>query len=212
MALAICIAVDPFVLSRPPPSACPACAACPACPTCPPPIAPAPAPPPRTPIRFRVGAGLQVGLGATPSLGSLGVTVQAQLRRRVFGFGLEGRVDPRLGSAGGTVGGVGATLLMGMVVPCAHWRWLGFCALGGVGALQGTGVGVSAPRQATTFYAAVGARLAAEIPLGRVLALELHLDGLATLTRTRLELDGGEVWVTPPLSGALGATLQVRFP
>ncbi|HRI54361.1 MAG TPA: hypothetical protein PLW65_29685, partial [Pseudomonadota bacterium] len=111
MVLAICIAVDPFVLSRPalpseppvtpPPSPTPASSPapppCPVCPACP--------PPPRSPVRFRVGAGLQVGVGATPAIGSLGVTAQAELRYRAFSLGIEGRVDPRIGSASASTGG-----------------------------------------------------------------------------------------------------------
>lgn len=225
MALAICIAVDPLILSRPvpspsapPPSApppipCPACAACPP----PPPQPPPPPPPPAEPVRFRAGAGLQLGLGAVPTLASLGVVAQAELRYRAFALALEGRADPSLGASraspdtakGGA--GVSATLLLGLLVPCARWRFLGLCALIGVGALQGRGVGVAVPSRATTLYAAAGARLALEVPLLRRLALELHLDGLTPLTRTSLMLDGAEVWATPPLSGALGATLQVPF-
>lgn len=209
MALAICIAVDPFVLSRAPapaePPPAPLAPPCPTCPICP--------PPPRSPVRFRVGAGLQAGAGAVPTIGSLGVTAQVELRYRAFALGLEGRVDPRLGSVPGPMGGgVGATLLLGIIAPCARARMFGFCALLGMGALQGIGIDVTTSRQATTFYAAAGARIAAEVPLRRFLSLDLHLDGLTPLTYTSLSLDAGEVWSTPPLSGALGANLQVLFP
>jgi hypothetical protein len=209
MALAICIAVDPFVLSRhaeaPEPPPAPLVPPCPACPVCP--------PPPRSPVRFRVGAGAQLGVGAVPTVASLGVTVQAELRYRAFALGIEGRVDPRLGSASAPAGGgVSATLLLGIIAPCARWRVLGFCALLGLGALQGIGTDVTTTRQDTTFYAAAGARLAVEVPLRPWLALDLHLDGLTPLTYTSLSLTSGEVWSTPPLSGALGANLQALFP
>ena len=78
--------------------------------------------------------------------------------------------------------------------------------------IYGIGIDVTTSRQATTFYAAAGARLSAEVPLHRLLALDLHLDGMTPLTYTTLSLDAGEVWSTPPLSGALGANLQVLFP
>lgn len=212
MVLAICIAVDPFVLTRPAPASSPPPAPpasppspCPACPVCP--------PPPRSPVRFRVGAGLQVGVGAVPSLASLGVTAQVELRYRAFSLGIEGRVDPRVGSASApTGGGVGATLIAAALVPCARWRFLGFCALLELGALQGTGVDIASTYLGTTLYAAAGIRLAGTIPLRSWLALELHLDGLTPLTYTTLSLDGGEVWATPPVSGALGVNLQVLFP
>ena len=71
---------------------------------------------------------------------------------------------------------------------------------------------MSSPHSGTTLYAAAGIRLAAEIPLRPLIALDLHLDGLTPLTYTSLSLDTGEVWSTPPISGALGANLQVLFP
>jgi hypothetical protein len=217
MALAICIAVDPLVLSRvlppkeppPPPSPPPAPAPppCPACPVCP--------PPPRAPVRFRAGVGAQLDLGAVPTLASLGVVAQAELRHRAFALALEGRVDPELGSARALSdsGGVGATLLLALLIPCARLRSFGLCALLGMGALKGRGVDLAVSGHDTTFYAAAGARLSLEVPLlPQRLALDLHLDGLAPLTRTGLRIDGAEVWATPPIAGGLGAILQVLIP
>lgn len=214
MALAICIAVDPFVLSRapaaPPARPPPPPAPCPDCPACP--------PPPVSPLRFRAGVGVQLDVGALPTLGSLGVVAQAELRYRAFALALEGRIDPSLGSASAAASmstsmtaGVSASLLLALVVPCARYRFVGFCALLGLGALQGRGVGLALANQATTFYAAAGARLSFEVPLHRRLALELHLDGLAPLTRTSLLVDGAAAWTTPPFGGGLGANLQVPF-
>lgn len=214
MALAICIAVDPLVLSRvlppkepPPPPPPPAPPPCPSCPVCP--------PPPRAPVRFRAGAGVQLDIGAVPTLASLGIVAQAELRHRVFSLALEGRIDPELGSAraAADTGGVGATLLLALLVPCARLRSLGLCALLGMGALRGRGVDLAVPGHDTTFYAAAGARLSLEVPLlPQRLALDLHLDGLAPLTRTGLRIDGAEVWATPPIAGGLGAILQVLIP
>lgn len=213
MALAICIAVDPFVLSRAPaappaPQPPPAPAPCPDCPACP--------PPPVSPLRFRAGVGVQLDVGALPTLGSLGVVAQAELRYRAFALALEGRIEPSLGSASAAASmsmsaGVSASLLLALVVPCARYRFVGFCALLGLGALQGRGVGLAIANQATTFYAAAGARLSFEVPLHRRLALELHLDGLAPLTRTSLLVDGAAAWTTPSFGGGLGANLQVPF-
>lgn len=214
MALAICIAVDPLVLTRalppkesPPPPPPPPPPPCPSCPLCP--------PPPRAPVRFRAGVGAQLDVGAVPTLASLGVVAQAELRHRAFALALEGRVDPELGSARASSdgGGVGATLLLALLVPCARLRSFGLCALLGMGALKGRGVDLAMAGHDTTFYAAAGARLSYEIPLlPQRLALDLHLDGLAPLTRTGLRIDGAEVWATPPIAGSLGAILQVLIP
>ncbi len=169
---------------------------------------------PVSPVRFRIGAGLQIDVGAVPTIGSLGVVAQAELRYRAFALSIEGRIDPNLGAAraGSTGnGGVGVSLLLGVIAPCARYRFAGFCALLGLGAMQGRGVDLAVANQATTFYAAAGARLAFEIPLLRRLALELRLDGLTPLTRTSLLVDGAAAWTTPPLAGALAAILQVPF-
>jgi hypothetical protein len=205
-ALAISIALDPLQAKAQPPLPKP-----PECPTCP--VCPPPAPPPRDPVRFRVAAGLQAGLGAVPSVGSLGITVQARLDWRSFSLALEGRADPRLGGADAPAGGrVDATLLLALLAPCAHLKVVLACALVAAGALQGEGIGLASPNRQTTFYAAAGARLGVELPLPHRLSVGLHLDGLAPLVRTTLQVDGRDVWVTPPFSGALGVDFGAHLP
>jgi hypothetical protein len=93
---------------------------------------------------------------------------------------------------------------MASVVPCYHAGALFGCALATAGALQGTGSGVDVPEKDTTFYAAVGGRVGAEVRVTEWLALAAFGDLRGTLTRTTLQIDGHDVWTTPPVSGALG--------
>ena len=203
LALAISIAIDPLGL--------------PAAPSPAPVVreaAPLPLPSERVappPLTVATSVGLHVALGATPGTLGAGTDLQVGVRRSSGSLALAGRIDPMIGSDGDAGGRVRATLVVAGLVPCFHLRRLAGCALGYAGVLRGTGSDVSVPRQASTFYAALGARLALAVPLGGIFALDVHLDGLGALTRTTLEIDGVSIWTTPPLSVVLGSGLLASF-
>jgi hypothetical protein len=215
MELAISIAVDPMVLTRPspPPKATPSPAAPPIAPPPSPPLASPPPKPPRDPrnkVTVRSSVGALASLGSAPNV-AFGFTTQIGLRWRLASFGLEGRADLPASTDVSGLGRVKSSLLLVTFVPCAHYRFLLGCALVSVGALQGAGENVSLPREGTTFYAAAGARLGAEIHLVKFLYLCPHLDIQATLTRTTLQIDGRNAWTTPPISGDLGLSIAANF-
>lgn len=212
MALAVSIAIDPLVLSRPQPANLPPVVVLPL----PAPPPPPPAPPPRpSPARRRVFVRARLGalatLGAAPTIIGGGFTAQVGLRVGLFSLGLEGRADVPVSAPVEGLGSVQTSLLLATLVPCLHFRFVAGCALASAGALQGSGAGISAPLQQTTFYAAAGARLGLEFQVHRLLWLTPHLDLQATLTRTTLRINGQEAWTTPPLSGALGFALLGAF-
>jgi hypothetical protein len=213
MELTISIAIDPLVLSRKASSSPPLplsesqkpCPVCPEPPPCPPP------PPPSEPISFRAGVGTLAALGSAPTV-AFGARMQAGLRRDYASLALEGRIDIPASATISSREGVETTLLLASIVPCVHYHsWMG-CALVSAGALRGAGKEVDVPRKATTAYVATGARVGAEIPLSRPLALQIHLDVLAPLIRTTLRLNNADAWTTPPLSAALGAAVAATFP
>jgi len=209
MDLAISIAIDPLVLSRAQPTEqAPAMAPAPQAPPGPPPSKPSRDP--RDKVTLRTSLGAIAALGSAPAIAG-GFTAQIGLRWRLASFGLEGRADIPASSEITGLGRVKTSLLLVTFVPCAHWRFLLGCGLVAVGALQGAGENVAEPRQASTFYAAAGARLGTEIHLVKFLYLRIHLDILATLTRTTLQIDGRDAWTTPPVSGALGASFAANF-
>lgn len=213
MELAISIAIDPLALTRPPAPPKPS-----------PPVqqnrAPEPLiareplakppPDPRNKVTLRASFGALGALGSAPRI-TAGFTAQIGLRWRLASFGLEGRADLPASTDIDGLGRVKTSLLLISAVPCAHWRFLFGCALVSLGALQGSGEEVGVPRQATTFYAAVGPRLGTEIHLVKFLYLRIHLDILATLTRTTLRIDNKDAWTTPPVSGDFGLGLAFNF-
>ena len=54
----------------------------------------------------------------------------------------------------------------------------------------------------STPYFGAGGRVASELRPSNSLFIRLHLDLLANLTRTTLELRGAEAWRAPPLAAA----------
>jgi hypothetical protein len=228
MELAISIAIDPVAGSRPrsdlptPPPVPP-----PPIPSPPIPLPPAPrvivirepAPPPastpRVPIVFQVRLGVLVSVGAGPAA-ALGGSAQASARRGSFSIGLEGRGDlattTELDFNGARVGDMETSLLVGTLVPCASRGVLEGCALLSAGAVRASARGLTMPQQVSAPYAAAGARVGLELPIGSILSAGAHADVLAPVTETVLRVSGQPVWTSPAISGAFGATIGARFP
>jgi hypothetical protein len=206
MELAIAIAVDPLVLTRPepaPPVTAPA-------PEPEPPPAPA-APPPvsRPGPAFLAGVGLLGSAGVSPSpvAGFSGVGI---FRWERFSLALEGRADltSTVAHRGGTVS---SSVLLASAVPCAHLGGMAACAVVSAGALRVTGQFVPPARRVSSPMLLGGVRVQAELPLGQRFVLLPWVQGQAVLSRTTV-LSGEEtVWVTAPFTGALGLAAAVRF-
>jgi hypothetical protein len=227
LVLAIDIAIDPLFRSRPrAPAAVPAPgpgSPTPAIVVAPPASAPAtggsapprgaissPAAAARRGVNLRASVGVSAWLGAAPTV-TMAVAAQLGLRWRLFSCGLEGRVDLPSQTQTAEVGSVQTQLLLGMLVPCLHYRFLAACALLSLGALRGEGVEVAQPRQQTTLYSSAGLRLAAELRLVKSVHLRPHLDLLGVLTRTELRVGDTQVWSTPPVAGAVGLDVMASF-
>ncbi|MBI5535794.1 MAG: hypothetical protein HY898_23955 [Deltaproteobacteria bacterium] len=220
--LAISIAIDPLSLTRPAPAASssqpPPVTSAPPPPTAAPPVTvyverpvAAPSAAPRSePIRLRATAGLLTSLGTAPAP-ALGAAVYGGVRWAAMSVGIEGRADLPASKEQSTGGSVKSSLLAGLLVPCLHHGAAMGCALFALGALQGTGEQVSEPRKDTTPYAALGVRVAAELPMSPALAARINADLLGTLTRTTLRIDGAEAWTTPVIAGSLGVGVAGTF-
>jgi len=218
--LAVAIAVDPMgspmgppmgphpsgeaAVSRPRPGA-----------ASPPAAAVASAPPSRPadegpPLSWRAQVGLIGGWGSAPSLG-VGLTFGGALEGQGWSVGLEGRADlPASKSL--RAGEASAGLLVASLVPCLRFGVASACVLATGGARQVAGDGLESARHATAAYLAFGGRLAAALPISRKLALALHGDVTAPVTRIRLEVDDDVVWTSPTLVVALGLGLAVVLP
>ncbi len=216
VAQAIAIAIDPLYLTPPPPasaSVAPSSSAS-AAPTVVepdgPPLPPIESPPP---VHLDLFAGGVVAAGASPSGLGVGLVFGFGARRGPFSLALEGRVDRDSSRASDLGGEVRGALLAAMLVPCLHAEPFRACALAQGGAFLGSSADIDQPRRVSTPWAAVGGRVGIEVPIlpGGALLVRLGFDILATLTRTRLSLHGQEVWVSPPVSGALSGGLVGRF-
>jgi hypothetical protein len=219
LALAITIAVDPKYLARQEPE-----------PSEPAPVAPPPpAPPPPRPARklpapaaptrrtdppawsVRGTLGVLGSVGTAPDL-SVGATLGGGLRVAWWSLGAEGRFDAYASTEAGAGSGVRSSLRCGSLVPCAHLGPVLLCGLATAGEVSGEGQGVTEAREDASFFAALGARAALEVPVLSPIALRAHTDVQATLTEVHLELSGRRVWSTPPMSAALGLGIAGRYP
>ena len=222
--LALAIAIDPFRAAAPAPP--PAVLTPPPAPTPPPPRAPvlaAPPPvapvtvlppppppaPPGPPIVPEVAAAVVGAIGSAPAA-AVGFEVRIGARRGDLSLALEGRADL---PASKTLaeGDVSAALLVASLVPCAHWRSFAACALATAGVLRAAGHGLVDARQSTDPWLALGARVAADLPLSGRLALTAHADAVAPLVQTALKVGGAAVWTTPALALSAGLGLAIAF-
>jgi hypothetical protein len=213
--LAIAVAIDPLRAVVPPPP--------------PPPVAPTPpslivpppralavaAPPPRhrmvDELKLRVAFGVQGTVAAAPgpTFGFMG-RVGIALRRWSLAVELRGDLP---GSADIDGGRVSASTMAAFVVPCVFHRIVAFCAIGGAGGQEVAGSGFLASRSSWVPYGALGARVEIELPVSQVMAVLLHVDVMAPLTRAELYV-GTErpqrVYRSAPISNSFGLALSTR--
>ena len=123
MALTISMAIDPMVISRPPPVAAPLP---PPMATLPPPSSPPPAPsaPPRSlpappAVFFLAGLAPVVSVGIAPGA-AVGLDASAAARWSHVSIGVEGRMDLPSYAHLSIGGDVSTSIQVGMLVPCAH--------------------------------------------------------------------------------------------
>ena len=214
--LAIAIAIDPMGGPRPRDDApAPAIADEPE----PPPSRPAASPEPyvpgpaespaRPPLSWRAQAGLLGGWGSAPAP-SLGFTVGGAVESEGWSLGIEGRADLP-SSMALRAGEASAGLAVASLVPCLRFGMASACGLATGGVRQVAGDGLDNARHATVPYFAFGGRAAFALPISKRVALVLHGDVTAPVTKTRLTVDGEVVWTSPAIAVALGLGVAFRF-
>jgi hypothetical protein len=230
VALAISIAVDDFDIETvpppttseplPPPVATPPERSAP-----PPPPAPAKdRPPPARPEPRRHAPGRVslegsvapiVSLGVAPTA-AFGMSANLGARYRMLSLELEGRGD--LPAAGNPTsnGRIDTYVLLGSVAPCVHAdvtlaSSLEACALFSLGTFHESGSDLQSPHTGSAPYAAAGARVGVELPLRGPVFYVAHVDGLATLTRHSVQIDGQTVFTLPPLAASVGFGAGLHF-
>jgi hypothetical protein len=162
------------------------------------------------PVVLQVAVGAQAAYGAAPA-SALGGAVQVAARRGSLSLGIEGRVDLPAAAALRT-GSVATSLLEASLMPCGHRGVFAACLLISGGIMRASGRGLVGAQPTTLPQAALGARLALEVPLGSALFIDLHGDVVAPLVQSVLRVSGETVWTSPSLSVAGGGGLGARFP
>ena len=177
-----------------------------------PPIGEDPGPPRRgPPATWRGYTSLFGSVGALPSPAP-GARVGFNFQRGGFRAGVEFGLSAPVPEDHGEGDRVVISLFGGNLYSClAMSGRIFWCVLGSYGMFRGRGEGVSAPRTEMLPYAAVGTRLAYDLPLGSRWSLAAHTDVLAVLTRPTFTLNGESAWRPPPISAELGLSLSLRF-
>jgi hypothetical protein len=170
--------------------------------------------------RWPVGVMASIGIAAALDSGpapAFAFTLQLAIARQRWSLGVEMRGDLPASADAAFGGRVETALIIAMLVPCLRHKIASVCALAAFGAERGDGGGYNEPRSVVGFYAALGGRLAVDVPLPPPLAIRVHADLLAPLTRTELYAGsigdlGHRLYRTPPVSSALGLALLAHFP
>jgi hypothetical protein len=231
LALAISVAIDPFVLTRsdaevvepaprleavegalsPPPyeSSSPAVA---------PIVPPAPAAPPRASARAPASPHLAltldvlVGYGAVPSVrpaGALSLWWRASSR---LGLEAELRYDGPGEAAGARGGAVRASAVSGRVYLCAGPTLWGLCAGSAQGLLLASGSGVDRPARAVGWVPAASAFFYVSWPRWPRHLLQLRVGADTPLRRVALEVNSVDAWSTPRVCVWGGVGFGFRVP
>lgn len=165
-----------------------------------------PSPPPqKEAARVHVGAAAVGCAGCAPGP-SAGAAVFAGLSRGAFGVELGARGDLPSAAADASRE-VRSSLVLGELFPHARLGPLRPGLVGAAGAL----FGASGDARQVSPWAAAGARLAIEVPVGGAFFVRGALDGLVVLSRVSLRVEGRELWATPPFVAALGLGVGVRL-
>jgi len=165
---------------------------------------------PPVPLVLQVAVGAHAAYGVAPAP-ALGGAVQVAARRGSLSLGIEGRADLPAQAALRT-GSVSTSLLQASLMPCGHRGIFAACLMISGGIMRASGRGLVDAQPTTLPQAALGARLAIEVPLGSALFLDLHGDLVAPLVQSVLRVSGETVWTSPSLSAAGGGGLGARFP
>ncbi|HET7544844.1 MAG TPA: hypothetical protein VFK05_33485 [Polyangiaceae bacterium] len=143
---------------------------------------------------------------------TLGVRIGAGLSRGPFSGWLAGMATFPRAETATQYSEVRIKLLSSELALCGELlRPFSLCSLTLLGAMRGEGVGVSAPKKESSFYASAGARGLFFLPLGSAFALLGNADLSAVLTRPTFQLEGVDVWRPAALAFAAGLGLTGRF-
>ncbi len=196
------------------------------------PPAPAPAPPspsppspplpPRrraNPFTLRLGFGSVVGFGVAPRVavgasGDIGIYWPVAISHLDgISLSLGGLWHPSVeGSATGSDAGTPESFsrLLVTLAPCGHWWKLFLCAVGEVGQIRGFD-SAALPSSIARVYAAMGGRAGVEVPFAPHLGFRVSGEVLGTASPVNFSINDRPGWMTPSVSGDVGAGLYLYY-
>lgn len=175
----------------------------------PPPAPPSPPPTPNLESALALRSIASVGLAAGPSMG---LSLDASLRRAPWEVRLEARGDlPVAADQLPDGAGVKTRLLVGSLVPCWARSWARLCGVASAGAMLARSQSLTPAEDDETLFGAVGIRPMASVQLVGPLDFVASVEGLIPLRRLDVTVRDQRVWSTPAVAGALGLGLEVRF-
>jgi hypothetical protein len=173
---------------------------------------------PRGPWQFFTGVAVlgSVNVALSPSAGA---SAFVEGRWRDLSLAVEGRVDaPATGTASSrpspsvTPPSITSWVSGGGLVPCLHYGAGALCGVGFLGLLQARSSDAHPAKIDQAIFAAVGGRLALELPLSSALAARAQLDLLGNLTPAAFQMNGNNtVQDAPNAIVTAGAGVAVRF-
>jgi hypothetical protein len=154
-----------------------------------------------------VYAGVEAVFLATPStVPALSAGVELRSAHVSLGLELQGNFA---GHEAVGASSIGVSQLLAVLVPCYHWGFFGACGVIAAGAQQSSSTGLDPSLNPTTPYFALGARVAADLPLASWLWVRPQADLWFPTNRTNLQVAGVTEWRTPAVSPTIGVALVV---
>jgi hypothetical protein len=157
-----------------------------------------------------------VGFGVTPRV-AVGVSGDVGIYWPVTLAHLDG-ISLSLGglwhppAVGGVADGSGEIFsrLLATLAPCGHWSKLFLCGVSELGQIR---IFRSAAIPPTTdrVYAAVGGRVGVEVPIGSRGGFRVSGEVLGTASPVNFSINDRPGWITPSISGGLGAGLYIKY-
>jgi hypothetical protein len=159
---------------------------------------------------FLIAVGPMVVFLAAPSTALAGL-LGIENRWARTSLGLEVRADAFAAGPIDNGGTAETSLVLATLVGCAYQSSLGACLLLAAGLESANGLGIEGARSDHGPYVAPGVRLLWEIPLPGIFSLRAQADLLIPVVRSSLRFGDTQVWISPPVSVALGLIFQAHL-
>ncbi len=164
-----------------------------------------------SPLHVRAHVDAVFAFGSTPSW-ALGPRLGVSVRRENFSFAIEGTTYLQKSYTRIAQGDrIAGQVIAGSVVPCIHLSVVQACAVASLGVFLGDALDLDSAGRVSNFWAALGARLGAELPLNGRLSLRLNADFAGIVSRTQLAIDEIVVWNAPAFTVDVGIGILLHF-